>query len=242
MPNDPLRSLRLRWDDLLGPGPHTGRIRSPELDSSPAPVTPRFIGRVRNAGTIPTDSERVFLVNPVRFDGAEIEGERASLTADESRSIPVIVIGSLAPKAGDVIVVYASGGRWISEFRPQSTSVVCGECKLPRRDLTLTWANSLLGTHSAPMVFNGVDEWTTGCINQITHRLTCRSGVAAFNAAYFAGGHCPTGQSVICSNSGSPPFGLAMSAQSCDPLFLQYTATSCPTLSIQGYTKFTVTL
>ncbi|OJW18800.1 MAG: hypothetical protein BGO49_17405 [Planctomycetales bacterium 71-10] len=241
MPNDPLRSLRLRWDELLGPGPHTGRIRSPELDSSPAPVTPRFIGRVRDAGAIPTLGERVFLVNPVKIDGAEAEGAGASLTADESRSIPVVVIGSLAPKAGDVLVAYASGGRWVSEFGARPTTVVCGGCKLPRRDLTLTWTNNLLGTHSAPMVFNGIDEWATGCINQISFRLSCRSGAATFTATYFVAGHCPTGQPVVCSSPGSSPIGLTASAQSCDPLFLQYTATSCPALSAQGYTKFTVT-
>lgn len=241
MPNDPLRTLRLRWDELQDPGYRNGRIRSPELDSTPTPETPRFIGRVLNAGGIPTVQGRVFLVNPAMIEGAEVEGAGTSFTADETRSIPVVVIGSLAPKAGDLIIAYASGGRWISEFGGQPTTVSCAGCKVPRRNLTLTWTNSLLGTRSAPMVFNGLDEWATGCINQILFRLNCSSDGLVFTATYFVAGPCPSGEPVTCTSPGSSPIGLTSTAKSCDPLLLQYTTTSCPALSAQGYTRFTVT-
>lgn len=242
MSNDPLRTLRLRWDDLQGPGTRNGRLRSPALDASPTPETPRFVGRIRNAGAIPTTTGRVFLVNPVRLEGAELEGSGASISADASRSIPVVVIGSIAPKAGDLLVVYASGGRWISERGSPPTSVSCGGCTVPRQDLTLTSTNSLLGTRSTPLVFNGTDGWATNCTNQIIFRLRCGSGIATFSATYFVGGPCPTGAPASCISSGLSPFGLTATVQSCDPFLLQFNATSCPALSAQGFTRFTVTL
>lgn len=241
MSNDASRTLRLRWESLQGRGSRIGRLRSADIAPIQAPGPPRFIGRVRDAGAIPTTNARVFLVNPVKIDGLENESAGASFTADESRSIPVVVIGSLVPKVGDLLIVHAIGGRWVSEFGGRPGLLSCGGCKVPRQDLTLTWTNILLGTRSAPMIFDGVDAWTTGCFNQILFRLTCRSDSVVFTATYFVAGSCPTGQPATCTGPGSSPIGLTLTAQSCDPLLLQYTATSCQALSAQGYTRFTVT-
>jgi hypothetical protein len=151
------------------------------------------------------------------------------------------VVGSVAPRAGELITVYASGGRWISEIGGRLANVPCGECNVPRGDLTLTMTNSLLETHSVSMLFNGIDEWTTRCVNQAVFRLSCRSGAETFSASYFVGGPCLTGNPATCIGSGASPFGLTLTIQSCDPFLLQYTTTSCPSLSGQGYTKLTIT-
>lgn len=123
-----------------------------------------------------------------------------------------------------------------------SSGVPCGTCSLPASNLTLTITNSLLGTFVVPLIFNGTNEWASACSNQILYSLRCTSGVMTFNAAYFAGGHCPTGTPVICSSGGGSPFGLPLVAQTCDPLFLDFRTTSCTSLNIQGYTRFVVTL
>ncbi len=190
---------------------------------------------------MPTVTDKVFLVSPVSLDGPETEGSKAGVWADPSRSIPVVVVGSVTPRAGELLTVHASGGRWISEFGGRPASLPCGDCGIPRGDLTLTLTNTLLGTHSVSLHFNGVDEWTTGCVNQVTFRLSCGSGVGIFSASHFAGAPCPTGRPVTCASSGASPVSLPLTIQSCDPFLLQYTTSSCPALSSQGYTKFTIT-
>ncbi len=241
MPKDPLRLLRLRWDDLLGPNPRHGRIPRLDPDAPPSPGAPGFIGRVRDEGAIPPAGERVFLASPVRFDGIDAEGSGADLSTDESRSIPVVVVGSRAPKAGDLIIVHASGGRWVSEIGGPPKTVACGGCEAPRQNLTLTWTNGIQGVQSSPMTFNGLDEWKTGCINQIVFRLSCRADATTFSADQYADGSCPTGQPTTCSSSGSPSPGMTLTIQSCDPFLLQFAPTSCPAISSLGYTRFTIT-
>jgi hypothetical protein len=243
MPNDPLRPLRLRWDDLRDPGGPTGRLRCPELDATPTRGTPRFLGRVRDAGAIPTTSDRVFLVNPARLGGAESEGAAAAVAVDASRSIPVVVLGSIVPRAGDLIQAFAVGGRWVAEIQRSSPIPVCGGCIAPQRNLTVSWTNSLLGSGSTPMIYNGADEWTSDCTNYLVFRLICRDGAASFRVAYYTGGDCPNGQAAICTSPGQSPLGLTPSLSSCTPFLLQYALSggSCPTLASQGYTRFTIT-
>ncbi|AMV37375.1 hypothetical protein [Planctomyces sp. SH-PL62] len=244
MPSDPLRPLRLRWDDLRDPGAATGRQRVPALDAAPTRGTPRFVGRVRDAGAIPTATGRVFLVNPASLDGGESEGALATVAVDASRSVPVVVVGTKVPQAGDLIVAFAVGGRWIASLTGEPPSPVCGGCTAPRRDLTVSFTNSLLGPGSAVMAFNGVDEWTSGCVNQLTLRLICRNGQSSFQATYHTGTPCPGGQPVSCSSPGQAPLGLTPTGSSCTPFLLQFSlsAASCPSLAAQGYTRFTITI
>lgn len=241
MPKDPLRVLRLRWDDLLGPSPRHGRIRLLDPETVPNPGAPRFIGRVRDGGAIPTTGERVFLVSPVTLDGIESEGAGPNPSIDGTRSIPVVVVGSRAPKAGDLIVVHSCGGRWISEVGGPPETVACGGCEAPRQNLTLSWANTILGAHSSTLTFDGADAWTTGCVNQIVFRLACKTDAVTFSASYYAGGSCPSGQPTICASTGSSTPGMTLTTRSSDPFLLRFTPTSCPVMTSLGYSTFTIT-
>jgi hypothetical protein len=241
MSNDPYRTLRLRWEDHQGVRSRSGRINLAEPDGTPSIGRSGFIGRVRDSGSMPTTTGKVFLVNPVRMDGLEAEGSRPGVWADSSRSIPVVVVGSVAPKAGELITVHASGGRWIAEFGGRPASLPCGSCNIPRGNLTLTLANGLMGTRSVPLLFNGVDEWSSGCVNQLNFRLNCRAGTEFFSASHYSVGPCPTGQAATCTSPGTSPLGLTLTNQSCDPFLLQYTTSFCPGLAGQGYTRFTIT-
>src|SRR3954466_3604522 len=116
------RLLRLRWSDDLDFSTHTLSPRA-AIAGPPAPRgTPRFLGRVVNGGSMPTQTERVFLLEPVRLDGSETEGATASLLVDGSRMIPVIVLGQTPPQPGDLLVAQAVGGRWVAQAGASSSS------------------------------------------------------------------------------------------------------------------------
>jgi len=115
MKRDPLRPIRLRWDDRRDPGIDRNRLRAPGLGAPASRGAPRFVGRIHDAGAIPDRTDRVYLAHPVRLDGAELEGGPASLVVDSSRSIPVVVIGSRSPEVGDLLVAVSVGGRWVAD-------------------------------------------------------------------------------------------------------------------------------
>mgnify|MGYP001066916753 FL=1 len=162
MPNDRFRPLRLRWDERRDPNAATGRPRTPALDVSSAAATPRFVGRVVDGGSMPSTTDRVFLVNPAILGGAETEGGAATIAVDASRTIPVVVVGSTPPKVGDLLIAFAVAGRWVARLGAAAPSITCGSCSIPRRDLTLSLFDGATGTLSVPMTFNGVDAWATG--------------------------------------------------------------------------------
>ncbi|WP_165068380.1 hypothetical protein [Paludisphaera rhizosphaerae] len=238
MPNDRFRPLRLRWDDLRGPGATTGRLRTPALDAQTTAATPRFVGRVVNGGALPTATDRVFLVNPIQLSGAEAEGASATVAVDATRTIPVVVIGSTAPNAGDFLVAFAVAGRWVAMTAGGTPTIACGSCTIPRQDLTLTLSDGATGTYSATMTFNGVDSWTTGCIGEVEYKLQCGSGAPVFSATYHVGGVCPGGTGVACT---SPGTGLTLTSQSCSPFIRVYSSAGCPALSAQGIATMTIT-
>jgi len=115
MKRDPLRPLRLRWEDRRDPGIDRNRLRNSGLGEPAFPGAPRFVGQVFDAGAMPDRTDRVFLLHPVRLDGVESEGSGAGLIVDASRSIPVVVVGSRAPEAGDLLVAVSVGGRWVAD-------------------------------------------------------------------------------------------------------------------------------
>jgi len=74
---DATRLLRLRRDDNLDLG---DRVRVPRaVDSSLSRGTPRFLGRVFDGGAMPDKTGRFFLLNPLRADGLEAEGDASGL-------------------------------------------------------------------------------------------------------------------------------------------------------------------
>lgn len=115
MRRDPSRPLRLKWGNQRDPGIDPNRLRMPSLGAPASRGAPRFVGQVFSGGAIPDRVGRIFLVHPVRLNGAEHEGGAASLSVDASRVIPVVVVGSRAPEAGDVLVAVSVGGRWVAD-------------------------------------------------------------------------------------------------------------------------------
>lgn len=234
MPRDPVRQLRLRADELRPPDRREGGGAE------------RFLGRIVDGGAKPTEPGRVYLMEPVRLDGAEAEGAGATVAADASRRVPVVVIGSRAPDVGDLLTAFSVGGRWVAE-RPRRPDVVaCGGCDVPRRDLVISWANTLSGPGMTTLVYDDADgsEWRSACSGQLRYRLTCREGGVSFQATYYSGGPCPTGQPLSCTGPGPSPLGLTPDVAQCDPLLLRWLVTPavCPSLASRGFTSFTVTL
>jgi hypothetical protein len=193
---------------------------------------------------MPTGTDRVYLLNPVRLDGGETEGATASLTVDGSRAIPVVVIGGTPPHAGDLLVALAVGGRWVAESRTGSSPVLsCSPCNIPRKNLTLSWANILIGDGSTPLVFSAPGNWSSACTNQLLFALACTGSQVALSVTYFLSGLCPTGQPQACVSTGSNPLSLILDTSTCSPFFLHFTVTSssCPALWGNGYTSFSIT-
>lgn len=119
--------------------------------------------------------------------------------------------------------------------------IPCGTCSIPASNLTLTITNSLLGTFSIPLTFNGTDEWTSACSNNIRYTLECTGGLMQFRARYYIGSGC-TGSTAVCSLGSGSPSALTLFAQTCSPLMLDFRTTLCSMLNSQGYTRLVVTV
>lgn len=203
--------------------------------------TPRFLARVYDGGAIPTAAGRVYLTRPVAMGGGEIEGFGAGLSIDESRSIPVVILGTRAAKAGDLVEAFAVDGRWVAWLGGPSTTVPCADCTIPKASLTLTIVNSLTGVSSAVLAFDGVDSWATGCLGQVRYRLRCQPAGITFTVNAHLASACPDGASVACANPGSSPGGLTLLEKTCDPFVLRYSSAGCPSLASQGFTEWRIT-
>jgi hypothetical protein len=241
------RLLRLRWEDELEPSsaaPAPARSLARALASKTTPRgTPRFLGQVTSAGAIPQSTNCVYLVNPVQCSGPEQEGSTAPLSVDFTRNIPVVVLGSTPPQKGDLLLAFAVGGRWVAESSVHSPVLPCSPCAIPKKNLTVSWVNTLLGNGSATLLYKPPGMWNTGCINQLIFALACNGGLIEFVLAYFLSGECPSGQSQACQSPGAPPFGLTLADYTCEPFMLHYqiVGADCPLVSATGYTSFTVT-
>jgi hypothetical protein len=206
--------------------------------------TPRFLGQVTSRGSIPNQTERIFLFSPVRLSGSEIEGAVATMEVDQSRTIPVVVIGGAPPRIGDLLVAVAAGGRWVAEAGGSGTSsLTCSPCAIPKRSLTLSWSNGLIGPGSTQLVFTPPGQWNSACTNQLLYALSCYGSLINLTVTYFLSGSCPTGQSQQCVSPGSDPFALYLDSYTCNPFYLHYTVTGagCPVLWSNGYSSFAIT-
>ncbi len=239
MEHDPTRLLRLRSRD-----PRATAALSLAIALAPR-GTPRFLGQVVGGAAMPSGTDRVYLMNPVRLDGGDDEGETASLAGDVSRTIPVVVIGGTPPQGGDLLVALAVGGRWVAESRAGASSPVlsCSPCNIPKKSLTLSWTNSLIGAGSTPLVYVPPGQWNSACTNQLLFSLACPGSSITLSVTYFLSGYCPTGQSQRCVSPGYDPFTLSLDSTTCSPFFLHYTVTStgCPVLWSSGYTSLSIT-
>src|SRR5690348_5616881 len=67
-----------------------------------ARATSRRLVQVYNGGSMPTQAGYVYLTHPAELDGAETEGGPATVNADTSTTIPVVLLRG-TPQAGDVL-------------------------------------------------------------------------------------------------------------------------------------------
>ena len=237
METDPTRLLRLRSHESLAAAALS------HATAMPPRGTPRFLGQVVGGTGMPTGTGQVYLTNPVRLDGGVAEGTTASLVVDGSRTIPVVVIGGTPPQAGNVLVAMAVGGRWVAESGASSPVLPCSPCNIPKKNLTLSWTNSLFGDGSTPLSYASPGHWTSACTNQLLFSLACPGSMITLTVTYFLSGSCPTGQSQSCVSPGYDPFTLSLESSTCSPFFLQYTVTGagCPVLWSNGYSSLTIT-
>ncbi|QEH38636.1 hypothetical protein OJF2_72420 [Aquisphaera giovannonii] len=191
---------------------------------------------------MPSSTDRVFLVHPVSLGGREGEGAAPDLSVDTSRSIPVVLIGSRTPAAGDLVAAFAVGGRWVADSGA-SSGLICSPCSLPSRNLVISWTNARLGNGSTTLVYKAPSSWLSACTQQLLFSLTCGSSRVQLGVAYYLSGSCPDGQSQACVSPGSSPLALSLDAASCNPLYLHFTVTAaaCPVLWNKGYSGFTIT-
>ncbi len=212
---------------------------------SPSLITSRRLVQVYNGGAMPNSAGLVYLTHPAELDGLEAEGGSAFPNVDTTTTIPVVVL-SRAAQAGDFLTAYAVGGRWVAERTGSSsqTGYPCGQCLIPLTNLTVSWANPILGNGTATLVYSGTPttQWISSCTNQLLFELLCTQGVVEFRVYYFLSGSCPNGQSQYCSTIRSIPYKLTQTSLTCSPFLLNCTITSasCPNLAAFGYTGFTV--
>jgi hypothetical protein len=239
--HDRWRGLRLGLSGMRDQDPS---VIEPAVRSAEVPQgNPRFLGEVIDGGAMPSTTDRIFLVHPVGLFGSENEGASAVLAVDGTRTIPVVVIGGAVPTAGDLLLALAVGARWVAEFGRGGALLACTPCSIPRRNLTLSWTNPLLGAGSTTLAFAPPGQWNSPCVNRLLFQLSCTGGSVRLAVTYFVSGDCPGGQSQSCVSPGLTPFAITLDSFSCNPLLLHYTVgnTGCPALWDEGYTAFTIT-
>jgi hypothetical protein len=64
----------------------------------------------------PTAANAFYACVPVSVDGKETEGATATFTADPTRRLYALNVGSQVPPPGTKIIAHACGGRWSFRF------------------------------------------------------------------------------------------------------------------------------
>jgi hypothetical protein len=102
-----------------------------EIDSGYSPAgdgAPVMIGQVFDGGSMPTSLDHYFLVHPVEIDGDPTEGGSGTPAVDAASAVPVDVIGTRVPSAGDYLKCFFIGGRWVAESGGGHVVAVCPNC------------------------------------------------------------------------------------------------------------------
>jgi hypothetical protein len=120
--HDPhLRVIRDRLADLEA---QVGALANRPLSTS------QRVAKITDLGHIPTTTGVYFAANPANLIGTEVEGGPASAPADSS-VIYVLMVGSQAPVAGDLVVAKQIHGRWVAQKLQPSNKPKCQPCNTP---------------------------------------------------------------------------------------------------------------
>lgn len=207
----------------------------------------RMLVKVFDGGSIPTTTPRVYFTHPVLVTGSEAEGSTGTLTVDTATTVPVVVLGTTAPVAGDYLTAYAASNRWIAERGGSGGggSTNCSPCDIPNEDLTISWTNIITGDGSATMTYTpGPSLWRTGCVDEeLMFQLQCAGGFE-LRAIFFIEGECPTGTESYCSNLRTAPLVLTLESYTCTPFNATFSVsgTDCPTLFGDGNIQFFISI
>ena len=222
------------------------------MDRTTSPARPfaaaRMLGQVFNGGSMPSGPNLFYLTHPVQVTGAVSEGASATLTADASTTLPVLVLRG-TPSVGDYLTCYSAGGRWVSEEGASGGGGVinCTPCSIPTSNLTLSWVNILSGNGSDTLTYTGGVSpiWQTGCSGvggQNIFKLQCTAGTIVLQVFYFTSGSCPSGGSSECSNALGNPHQITLGSYTCSPFSVTFNCgVACSFLQAAGYTAFTIT-
>ncbi len=164
MEND-ARTQRDRQADLLD--------TLDRLKGDKAPRVVAQLGRVYNAGSIPTSVLKYFAVHPVALAGAEAERGTFTQTPALAKDL-VLVLGSNVPVAGDSLVYFQVGDRWVAQSGKTGAPPPPKKClNCPTTDFPdmLHYTDSVNSQNGIPGIgypaqvptWDGVNTWT--CYN-----------------------------------------------------------------------------
>lgn len=213
----------------------------------PSFASARMLVRVFDGGSMPTTTPRVYFTHPVLVTGAESEGAAGTLTVDTTTTVPVVVLGTVAPSAGDYLTAYSASNRWIAERGGSGGggSTACSPCNIPNEDLTISWTNLITGDGSATLTYTpGPPRWISACADEgLIFQLQCTGGFE-LRAIFFIEGECPTGTESYCSNLRTAPLTLTLESYTCSPFSATFSVsgTDCPTLFGDGNIMFFVSV
>jgi hypothetical protein len=169
--------IRSRLDGLTGSIDRAGRLAR-------CGCAGRLV-QVYSGGSIPTVLPAFFLAHPVSLGGDETEGAAATVAVDSDETIPVYVIGSRVPVAGDILAAHATGGRWVAVSGKSGSGDACyancGESKIPATDITVVSTTKSNG-HQDTQTFrhrvtaSGNHTWE----NEFGATVFCDAGVWRF--------------------------------------------------------------
>jgi hypothetical protein len=93
-----------------------GRMAADRLAPFAEDGADAVLAQMKAVTTYPTVPGAFYACSPVILDGPETEGAAAGFTADGTRTIFALNVGTQVPPAGTFIIVHSCGGRWTFRY------------------------------------------------------------------------------------------------------------------------------
>ncbi|QEH38637.1 hypothetical protein OJF2_72430 [Aquisphaera giovannonii] len=87
-----------------------------KLSAPPQVGSVAVLAQTKAVATYPGVASAFFACAPIEVDGPETEGAAATFTADASRTIYALNLGTRLPPLGTKVILHACGGRWTFRF------------------------------------------------------------------------------------------------------------------------------